>query len=246
MLAACFAPLLVATAWIPVRVDQSNVVVALGLVIVVTATGASGRRVAVSVAAVVAALSFTFFDTEPYERFDISRQPDIETAICIFVVGLMTGELALRVARQRRSERSAAGDLGRVHEASSLLAAGEELVVMIAAVAEQLTRTLDLRECSYSTEALPDGMPLVGRDGRLSPGPAGAVALPVWGLGQVLGHFVMRARSALTLLHHDQLLVAVTLADQVGAALAAQTSIPPPDDGQSGPRPPTPQLRVIR
>ena len=253
------AALIVALAWIPIRTEQPNVLVALALVVIITATGASSSRPAVIAAAVTAALAFTFFDTEPYERFTISRQPDIETAVSLVVVGFITGELAVRVARQRGSDRSAAGDLSRVRAAASLLALGEELVVMIGAVAEQLTRVLDLQDCWFSTEPVPVGTSVIDRDGHLSVGVTGASALPVWGLGEVLGHFLLESRTAVPL-RHEQLLVAVTLADQVGAALAAQAPTPSPSDpfapDPKAPGPglpeapgqtlPAPNLRLIR
>jgi len=233
----------VAVAWIPVRAQQPNVLVALALVIVVALSGALGRRSAVMATALCAGLAFTYFDTEPYERFVISSQPDIETAVALVLVGLFIGELALRVAGQRRADRSASGDMDRVRAAASQLALGEELVVMIAAVAAQLTTVLGLVDCWFSTEAIPTGIAVVDRRGQLSAGSTSQVALPVWGLGQVLGHFLLHPAHPTLLGRHEQLLVAVTLADQVGAALAAQAPPPPPESGGDEP---TPHLRVIR
>jgi hypothetical protein len=288
--------LVVAVAWVPFRSGQPNVEVGLLLVAVVTAVGVSGRRAAVVAAALGAAVSFTYFDTEPYDHFVISRQPDVATAVSLIVVGLITGELAVRVARQRRNDQSATGDLGRVREAASLLAAGEELVVMIGAVAHNVQRQLQLSDCWFVAEPIPEGTPTVERDGSLhsapacrpeaaapeaahpeiahpeiarlgvarleapkpSPGQASPVparagpaspapasdqvemALPVWALGQVVGHFVLQAGPTATL-ERERLRVAVTLADQVGASLAAQAPMPPPPPEQT----PVPNLRVI-
>jgi len=238
--------LAVALGWIPIRTDQPDVLVALLLVVVITSAGASGSRSSVLLTAVVAALAFTFFDTEPYERLIISRQPDIATAVSLVVVGIITGELAVRVTRQRRYDHSAAGDLSRVRAASSLMALGEELVVMIGAVAEELSATLDLRDCWYSTDPLPPGTAVVDRQGHLSGDPVGAIALPVWGLGQVLGYFVLEARTVLSA-RQEQFLVAVTLADQVGAGLAAQApTTAPVGHLVPGPSAPVPTLRVVR
>jgi len=234
----------VAAAWIPVRAQQPNVLVALALVIVVALTGSLARRSAVVATALCAGLAFTYFDTEPYERFVISSQPDIETAVALVFVGLFTGELALRVARQRYADRSASGDMDRVRAASSQLALGEELVVMIGAVAAQLTTILGLVDCWYSTEPIAPGTAVIDREGHLSPGSTAQVALPVWGLGQVLGHFLLRPPNPALFGRHEHLLVAVTLADQVGAALAAQAPPPPPDPGDDDE--PTPHLRLIR
>jgi K+-sensing histidine kinase KdpD len=237
--------LVVAAAWIPLRSGQPNVEVGLILVAVVTAVGVSGRRAAVIAAAVSAAASFTFFDTQPYDHFAISRQPDVVTAVSLVVVGIATGELAVRVARQRRSDLSVAGELSRVREAASLLAAGEELVVMIGAVAQKLRRQLRLQDCWFAAEPITEGTPTVARDGTIRPSSERSpidTALPVWALGQVVGHFVLQPQPGATF-DRERLQVAVTLADQVGAALAAQA--PPPLPATPTPDPPKPNLRVI-
>jgi hypothetical protein len=291
------ATVIVSVAWVPLRSGQPNIEVGLLLIVVVTAVGVSGRRTAVLAAALGAAASFTFFDTEPYDHFTISRSSDVVTAASLVVVGLITGELALRVARQRRNDQSATGDLSRVREASALLAAGEELVIMIGAVAQNLTRQLQLLDCWFVAEPIAAGTPTVERDGALRLAPATAapsqlvdqaavapvvlhavgpriparatsassapassapanpthvgptppvvsdrveLALPVWALGQVVGHFVLHVRPG-TVLGRDHLQVAVTLADQVGASLAAQAPMPPSPLSP----PPVANLRVI-
>ncbi len=61
-----------------------------------------GRRGAVT-GAVVAALSFDFFFTEPYLRLVISDRQDIITAVLLLVTGIATSELGnLRLRRQLR------------------------------------------------------------------------------------------------------------------------------------------------
>lgn len=242
----------VAAAWVPFRAGNSNVDVALMLVVVMTAAGASRRRAAIGGATIAAGAAFTFFDTRPYERFVIARQPDLATAVSLVVVGLLTGELALRVAKSRRQEASAAADLSRVRQAAALLADGEELVVMVGAVARELVEVAHLDDCWFSTEELAPGIPLVARDGVIeSPSgpPVAEIAVPVWALGQVAGHFVMRPRDVRAL-RTDQLKTAMTLADQVGAALAAQTPLPPLPPVRStlsgAESCPVPRLRVVK
>ncbi len=241
LFAGVAAPVALAVAWIPLRAAQTNVVVALALVMVITATGAAGRRSVVLAAAVSAALAFVFFDTLPYDRFRISRQADVATAIALVVVGALTGELALRVTRLRRADRAAVGDLGRVQEVSSRLARGEELVPMISAVAGQLTNALEAVDCSYTAEPLPAGVAVVDRAGRVEM-VGERVALPVWGLGTVLGHFVVQLHPG-QVARREALAVAVTLADQVGAAVAAQAGVPA---GQPDPHYGAPALRIFR
>jgi hypothetical protein len=255
---AAAASLGVAIAWVPVRRDNSSVDVALALLVVIAAAGATGRRAAVAWAAVAAAAGFTYFDTAPYDHFAITKAPDVVTAVLLVVVGAATGELAVRVARQRRSEQAGEGDMGRVRRASASLAAGEELVMMIGSVADELKRLLDLEDCWFTAEPVDAGALCVSRDGRLTRGSnngssvrplfrgARDVVLPVWGQGQIVGHFVLQARPG-RWATQAQLLVGVTLADQVGAALFVQAppmptagSPPPPDQG------PLPGLHVVR
>lgn len=257
--AAC--ALIVAMAWIPVRTSYPSVDVALALVAATAVVAVAGRRAVVIGAAAGSACGFTFFDTEPYEHFAFTHGSDVATAVLLVVVGLVTGELALRVIRQRRFDRGAGGDLGRVREAADRLAHGEELVMMIGAVADQITTVLGAAACSFSTEEEDAGLRFIDRDGSLrAPARAGAgsrsapaegepevVALPVLSQGVVVGRFVIRPwlGAAMT---RERLLVAVTLADQVGAALAAQAPPIPPliDPDEPVAPPPGPTLRVVR
>lgn len=241
----------VSALWIPFRSGHSNVIVAMGLVLVMTAAGASRHRGAVLGATASAAITFTVLDTQPYEQFSIAKQSDIATAVSLVVVGLLTGELALRMARNRRNEASATAFLGHVRDAAALLAQGEELAVFIGAVAQELVVVAGVEECEFSAEALNQDMPVVDRSGLLVV-PAGDqtthFALPVWALGAVVGHFVMRSRAPVRVAT-SRLQVAMTLADQVGAALAAQAPLPPlpPAPGHRGNETATlvPQLRVV-
>lgn len=260
--AGAILPVAVATVWIPIRGRFSNVDVALALVAVVMVLGAGRRRLAVVVGAVSSALSFAYFDTQPYERFVMSRQPDVETTIAVVAMGLVGGELALRVARQRLATRQGTGDLSRVRDAATLLATGEELVVVIGAVAGELSILLGLRDCWFEAEGVSGGSSWVDRAGDIQrpqrgrgrpqlfhPGPTAypgprpytarwdEVILPVWGHGDVIGRFMMRVTPGVPLVR-ERLLVAVTLADQVGAALMAQG--PLPERHASHPEPPTP------
>lgn len=254
----------VAVAWIPFRQGNATVDVALAMVLVITVMGITTHRSAVVASAFASAVGFTFFDTAPYDRFVMTRLPDVVTAVMLVVVGLLTGELAVRVARQGRAERAVSGNLGRVRQAASLLAHGEELVVMIGSVADDLTRLLGLRDCWFDAEAVEAGAWCVERDGELRRCDHGGpvvrsayrrpeeVALPVWGRGQVLGHFVL-AFPRRAELSREQLLVAITLADQVGAALIAQApsiawTLPAAgeSEGPADADPPTPHLRVVR
>ncbi len=240
-------PVLVAAAWMPLHHRLPNVDVALLLVLVVTAWGLTGRRAAVVVAALAAAGGFAFFDTAPYERWVVSRQPDVETLAVLGVVGLVTGELAVRLRRARTASTGPVTDMGRIREVAGLVASGEELVAVIGAVASELSRMLRAGGCTYEAGEPKAGAVVIGPDGvpdwpadRDRPLPPALVAVPVNGSGRTLGHFLVDAPTAP--LSPARLIVALTLADQVGAALIAQAPESAADQGRA---PLHPTLRVL-
>jgi K+-sensing histidine kinase KdpD len=245
---ALVAPFLLAVAWIPVRARFPNADLALILVVAVGAIGALGRRSAVAIASVSAALWFEFFDTLPYDRLSIARSPDIETTLVLALTGVIVGELGWWTVRHRRSMRVETEELTTVRTAAELVASGEELVIVIDAVAGQLKTLLGLASCHFEAPEGRSPDAAVTRDGAVS---AGSRLAPVNGhplsLGldvvvqhQVLGRFVLGVAEG-TQLSRDRLLVAVTLADQVAAAFLAQAPPPLP------PGAPEPQrgLRVV-
>jgi hypothetical protein len=240
-------PLAVAAAWIPVRTRLPNTDVALVLVVAAGAIGALGRRAGVVTAALSAALWFVIFDTVPYDRLAIAKTPDVETTLVLAVVATIVGELALRTVRHRRAVRAESEELTSVRTAAELVASGEELVLVIDAVAEQLRQLLRLSTCCFES---PDG-PLPGagvtRDGRVAAsaplalaGAPSQVGLDVVVQHQVLGRFVLGVDAA-SCLGRERLLAAVTLADQVGAAFLAQAPPPLPPGAPE----PTRGLRVV-
>jgi len=253
--AALVVPTIVAFAWVPFRSRLPNIDVALALVVVVMALGASGRRSVGIIAAVTAAIAFEFFDTQPYEKLAISRSPDVWTTVVLAGVGLLASECTVRFARQRISIRARTADLRRVRTASDLVASGQEAALIVQQISQELERLLQLEACCF--EALPThaGVPIVERDGTLQVSSAAGAStakaglgyecaeLPVWGQGQILGHFDLTFKPEVQVVH-DQLLVAVTLADQLGAALTAYSPAGelPPSDRDDPPAP----LRIVR
>jgi len=186
-------------------------------------------RAAVVGATVSAALAFTYFDTQPYDKFTIVKQSDIATAVSLVIVGLLTGEVALRMARARRNAESVTALLGRVRDSAALLAQGEELAVFIDEVAGELVAMIGAETCEFSAEPLSAGMSVVDRSGNLHPlleTPHSQFALPVWTLGEIVGHFLVCVSSPADL-SAQRLQIAMILADNVGAALAAQGPLPP-------------------
>lgn len=234
LLGGLLLPLGLAAAWLPSRGHLPNTDVALVLVLAVTATGWTGRRAVVAVAAVSAMFWFDFFHTTPYDQLSIDRSHDLATTLLLLAVGLLAGELAVRVKRHRTRDNGSAEGVARIHAAAELVATGERSELVIEAVAGELIDLLGLQACSFEPS------PAVGVSGVAEEprtGSAHVVELPVRGQGQIFGRFVLDPEGDRAL-PADRLLVAVSLADQVGATLAAQ----PPSQG--GP-PDRPTLKVV-
>lgn len=269
-LVSLVATISLAAAWTPFRGYLPNVDVALILVAVVIGVGAIGLRGPMILAALAAAVGFAFFDTRPYDVMAIARGPDIGTTAVMAVVGALGGELALRVQQHRRTNQLGADSFARVHEAAALLATGEEVSSVLEAVTTEVSHLLGLRACWFEAGEPPSNRWRVQRDGRLE-SPGGSIAthdpatvllsppavgrawdqvvLPVWGNGQIFGYLVLQVTPGVPL-PSERLVVAITLADQIGSALAV-LSPPLPTGPNDGPpatprsRPPGPRLRVL-
>lgn len=251
---AVLAPLCLAVAWVPVRTHLPNTDLALVLVVVVAAVGMAGRHLAVALGALVAATSFEFFDTAPFQRLAIARQPDVETTLVLLVVSGIAGALAVEVTRLIAARRATSEVSAAIREVSGRLATGGEVVQVVATVADDLCRLLELESCTYEAGPPSAGRRRVTRDGTIVvPGatPAGirgtgmVVDLSVLGQGEELGRFVLELGAALP--SRERLLDAVTFADQVGAALAAHASASPVTDGGAVDEPPSgrPGLHLV-
>ncbi|MGH9170500.1 MAG: DUF4118 domain-containing protein [Acidimicrobiales bacterium] len=246
-LTGVLVPLVIVTAWIPVRSRLPNTDLALVLVGAIGAIGALRHREAVVLAAVSGALWFEFFDTVPYERWAIARNPDVETTVVLAVVSLLGGELVLRAGRYRRASRDDEENLTNVRQAAELVASGEELVHVIASVAGQLARLLALDSCEFEAMPADPALPQVSRLGiiedvaPLGPCPhvrADMAEMPVIVQGEPLGYFVLKFGTT-GVPSCERLRVGVTLGDHVGAAFLAQAPPPPP-------KAPEPRLRVVK
>ena len=234
VLGALVAPLALAAVLVPFRGSFPNTDAALALLLVVVAVAANGYRPAGYLAAVSAAVWFDFFLTRPYERFTITRRADIETTILLLVIGVAVTEIAVWGRRQHAAASRRAGYLDGIHAAAQAVASGASPSVLIDQVASQLTRVLSLESCRFQYGAAGlgrparmqhDGTVIAARQQHWDVGaegfPAGTdTELLVEGGGVFQGRFLMTpspgARPTL-----EQRLLAVALADQVGAALAA-------------------------
>jgi Domain of unknown function (DUF4118) len=235
--AAVAAPIATAAVLVPWRGRLDTADNALFLVVAIVAVASTGRRGAAVVAALASALSFDFFLTRPYESFRITRHQDLITEILLLVVGLAVGELAARGRRHRAAARQGRHEVALLHSVTELAATGQDPHLVVATAIGELGDLLSLRDCRFSrhlpgdvtAHLTPSGEVRVGLE-TWSTGdlglPTRTVDLPVRRGGWLLGHFVLTPTPGRPV-PPDRLLVAVAVADQVGAALAA-------DDGPTG------------
>jgi K+-sensing histidine kinase KdpD len=232
MLAGLAGPLALAAILVPFRGSFPNTDAALALILVVVAVAANGYRLAGFLAAVSAAAWFDFFLTHPYERFTITHRADIETTLLLLVIGVAVTEIAVWGRRQHAAASRRAGYLDGINAAAQAAASGSSPPALIEQVAAQLTRVLELEACRFQYGAAGLGRPARMRhDGTVIVAdrhwdvdangfPASTdTELLVEGGGVFQGRFLMTPGPG-TRPTAEQRLLAVALADQVGAALA--------------------------
>ena len=227
--AAVIVPAGVAAALIPLRGDLADATVALGLAIVVSLVAAIGNRATALIAALSAALSFDDFFTKPYGSLTISSAQDIETTALLLVGGLVVGQLSARNREHRRAAAQTNADLERIQAIAEMVASGAGGSEVVSAVAVELQRLLSLRKAWFET-TFPDELgPVIEHDGAVSWGrfwwgvstlglPGKKISLAVEHQHQRLGRYVLLAEPGARVTR-EQLLAAVTLADQAGMAL---------------------------
>jgi Domain of unknown function (DUF4118) len=232
VVAALIAPLAVTLVLVPFRDEIANTDAALVVVLVVVAVAATGRRTAGILAALGAGVWFDFFFTRPYERFTINSRTDVETTVLLLLVGIGVTELAGWGRRQQALASREAGYLAGIHAAAESVATGDSPTALAGQICDQLTRIFRLRRCDfdYGTGVVGGDRPRLRHDGSLEwRGTVRDVekdGLPVEQETELLvstssGY---RGRFLLTATHDSrpslaQRLVAIALADQLGAAL---------------------------
>ena len=220
-------------AMVPLRNTLSSADVALAFVVFVVVVAVAGGREAGAAAALLSALSFDFFFTKPYLHLRIATREDIVTTILLLVVGLTVGQVAALGRRARSSAEKSSGEVRRIYRVAELAAHGDDASDVIMGAQAELTALLQLRECRFEAatfdstyERLERGGTVSGSDHRsrdsLFELPSHGVELPVLGRGQVLGRFILKPTPG-TGVSLEQRVVAVAIADQVGAVLAAPT-----------------------
>ncbi|MER5545267.1 DUF4118 domain-containing protein [Streptomyces sp. CG4] len=227
--AALVAPFLVSLALVPFRTSLTHTNAALILVVVVVAVSALGSRTAGVAAALSAAAWFDFFLTRPYETFDITASADIGTAVLLLVVGVIVSQLAARARRLEVVTVTEAAHLTRVHRTADLAKSANSADIVVDHVRGELTGLLGLRACRFEYGTLLGRPPRLETDGSVTVGrrsrnpdtdgwPEGEIELRTYGNGHYQGRFMLTPGPG-PVPPLQARLVAVTLADQTGAAL---------------------------
>jgi hypothetical protein len=227
-LLAGFLPVALAAAWVPARSDLPNTDLALILVLCVAVTARLGGRPGAVIASLAGATAFDFFDTRPYGELSITAGRDIVTALLLLAVGLVIGELTVRLSSYRAVAARRGEDFAVMSGAAQLMGFGQEAAVVVAALGGELVSRLGLADCRFEYGPLTGERPYVNRDGLLVDSgerpreglPAG-IDLPVWAGRRLAGHYLMTLRGD-TLPDHDRLVAALGIAEQAGAALAGR------------------------
>ena len=226
--AALVLPLGVAAFLVPFRSSFANTASALVFVAVTVAVAVAGNRFTGLVATVSATLWFDLFLTRPYGRLAISHRPDIETAVSLFVVGVIVTELAARNRYHYEAAAEESDYVALIYGLSELVASGAPAQEVIERGRAELIDLLNLCDCRYEPRMSERRVARLDHDGNVihagmlwAPTTWAAqsrVDLLVQARGQVLGRFVLRPTPGRPGLAPPPR-VAVAIADQVGAAL---------------------------
>jgi hypothetical protein len=232
--AAAVAPLVACAVLALFRDSVANTNAALGLVLIIVAAAATGIRAAGIVAALSSAAWFDFFLTEPYNSFSIYDRADIETAVLLVLVGVAVSEVAMWGYRQQAQVSQEQGYLAGVLGTAATVAAGRTSTSsLIDQVCAQIVEVLQIDDCRFDSGDGP-ALPTLGSDGtivrdgrpinveRHGLPTDSEFALVVQSGGVVYGRFLLTAATRVVWPSVEQLQVAIALANQVGAALAAE------------------------
>lgn len=241
---AVLAPLALCGLLVPFRADVVSTNAALLLVLVVVGVAATGNRPAGVVAALSSALWFDLLLTAPYGTLAIANRDDVESALLLVVVGLAVTEIALWGRRQQSRSSRREGYLAGVAAVARAVASGESsLPELVERVGRQISDVLDLDACRFDPAVAGAEGVRIDRDGvttwnghevdvdREGLPTMDEISLPVEHGGTTYGRYVLTSATAVRRPDREQLLVAVTLAEQVGAALSARRTGVAPTTG---------------
>ncbi len=230
--AAVLLPLALSGILVPFRSTFAPTASALVFVAMIVAVAVVGNRTAGILATVSSTLWFDFFLTRPYERLAIADRADVETAVTLFIVGVVVTELAARSRHHHCVAAEEADLIGMLYQFSELVAAGPPDSAVIARAREELIALLGLRDCRFEHGDSRRPRLVMEHDARVFLGgtlwavedvglPGPEIELLVHQRGRAVGRFVLTPTPGLPV-PYQRRLVAVALTDQVGTALAPE------------------------
>jgi Domain of unknown function (DUF4118) len=218
---------------VPVRGHVPNADMAVALVVPVLIGATIGGRIAGAVSAVVAALSFDFVFTKPYLSLRIANKDDVATFVVLLVVAMLTAEVGIRARRTGAVAHESRSGLNRLSRVAELAARGADVDDVISSARAELIGLFDLIDCIYEQTRSGPELPRLGHRGTLEGArlvasgefvlPSGGVEVLVMGRGREFGRLVLYASNVMRA-SLQQLLVAVAIADELGATLATRSS----------------------
>jgi K+-sensing histidine kinase KdpD len=231
---AVFGSLLVAGALVPFRDDLANANVVLVYVLVVVLGAAVGTRWSGALTAIVAAMSYDFFFTRPYQSLKIENANDVETTVLLLAIGLVVAELVAFTRRHRAHAATRGDEIQMLRRTAELVASGASSDQVLTVVRDELVELLSLVECRYEAAPFASTLPRVERTGAVDGEhrrwisgeftlPDLGAEIPVAARGTTFGRLVL-----IPDLSHgvsiEERIVAIALVDQLGAALATDAS----------------------
>ena len=163
----CAAALALPAALVPVRERLDNANVALVLMgLVVVAGIIAGRLPALCVAA-TGALSFNFFQTQPFGTLKMTNGNDVLLTSLLAICGIAVGEVAVHRTRRATESAQRRFDLNAL-ERLTRIATDDPLAVTWARTRAEIERVLAARQVWFEpTEALTAGaaLPRLDREG---------------------------------------------------------------------------------
>jgi K+-sensing histidine kinase KdpD len=230
--AAVLGPLGVAGILVPFRATFADAASSLVFVAVIVAIAVVGNRTAGILATISSTLWFDLFLTRPYERLAITHRADIETALSLLVVGVVVTELAARNRHHHSIATKESVYVGLMYRFSELVTSGAPAAEVLERAQHELINLLGLRNCRFEYGAGQRPRLTMEHDARVFLGgnlwavedvglPGPEIELLVHGRGILLGRFVLTPTPGLPVAIQPRV-VAVALADQVGAALSPQ------------------------
>ncbi len=231
---AAFGPLLVAGLLVPFRDDLASANVVLVYVLVVVCGAAVGTRWSGALTAVVAAMSYDFFFTRPYQSLKIDNANDLETTLLLLALGLIVAELVAFTRRHRAHAASRGDEIQMLRRTAEMVASGTTSDRVLDTVRDELVELLSLVECRYEAAPFTSTLPRIERTGAIEGAhrrwiageftlPGLGAEIPVAARGQTFGRFVLIPDVSVGVSIEERI-VAVALVDQLGAALAADAS----------------------